>query len=158
MELHTTTRPRHGIAYAVAPLHVCSHCARDRRFLEVGRGAASLAMAARGMLVRAETMHTEALEELQCMNGRRLCLARSNKGREKEGKTPRQAGAEANTSMPASKKRGNDLAARCCTQLTCARTSAPKNLISLLASLLLLPPTILHLKILLLHWYMCEPL
>ena len=98
-------------------------CARDRLFLEVGSGAASLAMAARGMLVRAETLHTEALEELQCLNGRRLCLSRLSKEREKEGRPPRNARGGANTSLSSVTKRGDDLAARyCCTQLDCAGT------------------------------------
>ena len=53
-------------------------CAKDRLFFEIGAGAASLAMAARGMLVLTETLPSQvnALTELQCMNGRRTCVAR----------------------------------------------------------------------------------
>jgi hypothetical protein len=102
-------------------------CAKDRLFLEVGGGAAGLAMAARGMLVWALTLHADALEDLQCFNGRRLCLARIDKEREKEGKpfhnlkgersaSQAQRG-QANLSSPLANKGEDEAAARCSTLL-----------------------------------------
>ena len=61
-----------------AATHANLRCGKDRLFLEVGSGAAGVAMAARGMVVVVESTsrHISALKELQCTNGRRHCLAK----------------------------------------------------------------------------------